>query len=378
MRHVTRPLALGLAGAVSFTGCATAHLKGEYCPQGVPKDAGTPVAKSDKQTLAEGHDWVLFWGIVELASSDLGDEAKGKLRADEVVTDTEVRNHISLPGALLWIVTAGIFSHHDLTLKGRVVTLKPNEHDRGGYDRERGDRNERTTSQLPAEQTIIIGGAGVGSSEGRGGSAGRDGSSLRGGSGMGEDGLFAVNTVDRPLSEVSRDFRDSAVRAGLIPVANVAWSDVGPAERNDMRGEIPENRLEGVPLSNVKTFLVTNYALANDIRKDPKCGTFLPGIVGYEKDGQTRLIYSRMSARLRMAEANGMVGEGKVMSRAQYEEHMGYARDFEASCQKLCDDLQSSSRSTRDRGSPSDRKAPSDGSAPPDRSAPSDRSRSGT
>ena len=56
-------LALSLAGLLSATGCATAHLRGQYAPQSLPKNKEI-THSGEKQTLASGHDWILFWGLL--------------------------------------------------------------------------------------------------------------------------------------------------------------------------------------------------------------------------------------------------------------------------------------------------------------------------
>ncbi|MEZ0230406.1 MAG: hypothetical protein ACAI25_17420 [Planctomycetota bacterium] len=310
MNHSIRPLGLLLSGTLFATGCATAHLAGQYTPQSVSPNATREVTnKTEKQNLAEGSDWVLFWGLVEAASSDLADEAKRNLRQDEAILDPEVRNHLSLPGALLWIVTAGIVSHHDLVLSGRVGTLKIAE-----------PPKPEPAAAVPIERRIVVTKEPYVASESE---------------------LFSETEIDKPIRDVAMNFNEQATRAGLIPLSQVRWDSLSSGRKRETQGEIPQNRLEGVDDSKIHTFLVTTDRFADDVRRDPKCGAFTPSIVCYEKDGKTHVFYSRPSGKLREMDANGRVGDGKMMTRSQYEDHQNAAREYEVRCESLVRELAS-------------------------------------
>ncbi len=320
MRPHNRFLALSLAGLVSATGCATAHMRGEYAPQSLPR-GGEVTNSSELNTLAEGHDWVLLWGIVELASSDLDDDVRAKLRPDVVLTDVQVRNHVSLPGVFLWIATAGLVSHHDLDLRGRIATVKEEPKPTGtvALDRERTiivpTPAPPVIVPVPGERAAIVPGE-------------------REHVAFVDSEAFAESTIDRPLGKVLGDFHEAALRAGLVSIADVPWDKPG-----ESRGEIPPDRLEGVSPSSVHTELVTTEDLARDVAREPHCGAFVPGIVFYVKDGRTNVFYVRPTAKLRELDASGKVGDGKLMSRAAFEEHMVRAQDFERCVQSLLESL---------------------------------------
>src|SRR5581483_2170948 len=151
--------------------------------------------------------------------------------------------------------------------------------------------------------------------------------------------LFAENEIDRPLRDVSSDFGEAASRSGLVTLAHVKWDDVAAGARPELRGDIPENRLAGVEPSNVQSFYCTNEGFTRDVKSDPKCATHLPGIVFYDMGGKTRSIYSRPTAKLRALDENGQVGDGKLMTRDEFNRHYGIASDFERSCDKLIESL---------------------------------------
>ncbi|HZU96786.1 MAG TPA: hypothetical protein VFF73_08855 [Planctomycetota bacterium] len=309
MRH-TKHFAVLLGAALSAAGCATTHLAGEYNPGSqVPLDKPHKIEESHAEptTLATGHDWVLFWGIVELQSTDMDKKIKGQLRSDEMIKDPEVRNHISLGGALLWIVTAGIVSHHSVDFRGTVVAARELPPPAAPAP----VREIRTTeARVPTESE-----------------------------------LFAESRIDRPLGEVSGDFDDAASRAGLVTLGRVKWDEVAASGRPELRGDIPENRLAGVEPSNVESFYVTTDRFTSDVKSDPKCATRLPGIVFYDAGGRTRCIYSKPTAKLRALEWNGQVGEGKLMTRDDYQRHFEMASEFERRCEKTIESLRTSSKS---------------------------------
>jgi len=315
MRHVNRPLAILLAGVLSGTGCATAHLKGEYSPQYLPSNQAKEITgTSEKSTLAKGHDWVLFWGLCEIASTDMGKKVRQRLRPDEIITDTEVRNHVSLPGVLLWIVTGGLVSHHHLDLRGRVAYVKEKP------------LPQAQATPVERERTIVV----------------PAGYSSKGA--LNESDLFAERVIDQPIDQVSRHFNEAAMSSGLIPVADVAWTGLSSSERNQYRGEVPQNRLEGVSDSSIHTFLITNDVFNKDVQREPQCGSSIPGIVLYEKDGKTHCFYSKQTAKIRMLENSGLVGEGRMIDRSHYDMHLNSAKEFDGQADECLVALKAFSR----------------------------------
>ena len=107
-------LALSLALSVPLTACQTTRLDGTYHPL---KNAATG---GHKRTLAKDSEWLFFWGLATAGSFNVDDEIRDEVGKHEVVSDLEVRHRISIWGVLLWVVTAGIVSHHAVVLKGRV------------------------------------------------------------------------------------------------------------------------------------------------------------------------------------------------------------------------------------------------------------------
>jgi len=245
----------------------------------------------------------------------MAEKLKGQLRPDELIQDAEVRNHVSLPGALLWIVTAGIVSHHSVDLRGRIVTAK-----------------ELPPPPTPAERGAAppsITNINIGRDDyGRGPTAAE---------------LVAVSTIDRPLADVARDFDAAAARAGLTPIARVKWDEVSAATRTDYDGEIPSPRLMGVEPSKIQSFCVANESLVRDAKSDPKRAAHLPCVVCYESGEKTQVLYARPTVKLRALEARGFVGEGKWMSREEFDRHFEAAQDFERCCEKLVENLKTAS-----------------------------------
>ena len=106
---------LFLLAALGLGGCASTHLSGEYRTE--PADV---VHKGERRRIAKGNEWMFFWGILDTGSFNLDHEIKKQLRADEVVTDLEITDRLSVGGAFLWIITAGIVSHHSIVADGSI------------------------------------------------------------------------------------------------------------------------------------------------------------------------------------------------------------------------------------------------------------------
>ena len=113
MRSTSTVLALALAASMPLQGCTTTHLAGEYRTK-----SNDLVRKEKKRTLAKGSNWLFFWGLLDTGHFDLQGKLSDQLRGDEVVTDLEVKDRLSVGGFFLFIITAGIVSHHALVAKG--------------------------------------------------------------------------------------------------------------------------------------------------------------------------------------------------------------------------------------------------------------------
>ncbi|HZV00921.1 MAG TPA: hypothetical protein VFF73_29670 [Planctomycetota bacterium] len=163
MRRTSRTLAYVLAAALPAAGCATTHLSGEY------RTSPTTVSmKEGMRTLDEGSAWPLFWGLFDAGSYDAGRELSKKLRPDEVVTSLEVKERLSVGGFFLWLITAGIVSHHTIEINGRtsVSSRPPAEPATGGgpvaparADKS-GDWNEGYRDGLRDKGRVVITGDG--------------------------------------------------------------------------------------------------------------------------------------------------------------------------------------------------------------------------
>lgn len=142
MKKSSTFLALLLAASMPLTGCATTYLGGEYRTKSTDL-----VRKEDKRTLAKGSEWLFFWGLFDTGRFNVQKELKNQLREDECVTDLEVKDRLSIGGFFLWIITAGIISHHTLVAKGQpsVINRPP---------------ADKTTGAAPApvreRETIIV------------------------------------------------------------------------------------------------------------------------------------------------------------------------------------------------------------------------------
>lgn len=118
MKRTNSLLALVLAASMPVTGCASTHLGGEY------RTEATDIAKTEEsRTLAKGNEWMFFWGLLDSGSFDLQSELKKQLREDECVTNLEIKDRLSVGGFFLWLITAGIISHHSIVAKGSPAVL---------------------------------------------------------------------------------------------------------------------------------------------------------------------------------------------------------------------------------------------------------------
>ncbi len=118
MKRTKTGLALALACSLPVAGCSTTYLGGEY-----RTDANSLAKKGEVHTLAKGNEWMFFWGIFDSGHFDLNKELKSQLREDEVVTDLEIKDRISVGGVILWIFTAGIISHHSIVAEGATSVV---------------------------------------------------------------------------------------------------------------------------------------------------------------------------------------------------------------------------------------------------------------
>src|SRR5262245_56192870 len=113
MNRTKSVLAGGLSAALAFSGCATTYLGGAYRTQ-----ATDVVSQQPMRTLDEGSCIPLFWGLFVPGSYDAKHELAKKLRPDEEITDLQVKERLSVGGFFLWLITAGIVSHHTIEVRG--------------------------------------------------------------------------------------------------------------------------------------------------------------------------------------------------------------------------------------------------------------------
>ncbi len=134
MKRTNAMMALTVAASMPVSGCATTHLSGEY------RTEATDLArKEESRELAKGSEWLFFWGLLDTGSFNLDRELKAQLREDECVTNLEVKDRLSIGGAFLWIITAGIVSHHSIVASGQpaIINRPPAEKSVTGPARER-------------------------------------------------------------------------------------------------------------------------------------------------------------------------------------------------------------------------------------------------
>lgn len=120
MRNKASWPATALAGLLAASGCATTHLPGEYRPSPGPEVAAE---KHDRKTIATGSEWLFLWGLLDTGHFDVNEELRKNVRSNEAVTNLEVKDRLSVGGALLWIITAGIVSHHTIVVKGEPARI---------------------------------------------------------------------------------------------------------------------------------------------------------------------------------------------------------------------------------------------------------------
>lgn len=141
MKRNGRLLAVVLACAVPLSACTTTHFYGEYHPRSasspeagrsaknVARAGGNAVkdvlgGREQAPVLATGHSWVFLWGTLDTGSVEVDDIMSSSFK-DKTLTNMEVEDRISLAGVVLWVLTAGIFSHHTVIVRGDVVEPTP-------------------------------------------------------------------------------------------------------------------------------------------------------------------------------------------------------------------------------------------------------------
>ncbi len=123
MKRTKSILAGGLSAALALggSGCSVTHLGGAY------RTAANDVTSKQKMvTLDEGSTIPLFWGLFDAGSYDAKKELAKKLRPDEEITNLEIKERLSVGGFFLWLITAGIVSHHTIEVRGQTsVSSRP-------------------------------------------------------------------------------------------------------------------------------------------------------------------------------------------------------------------------------------------------------------
>jgi hypothetical protein len=120
MRRSSIPL---VALLLAVSGCATTNMSGEYRPH----SSDEVTNKAEKRVLGKGGKFLFFWGLATTRDFDVDAALARQLRDNEVVTGIEIEDHLSIGGAFLWLITAGIVSHHSVVLEGSPAELKPPE-----------------------------------------------------------------------------------------------------------------------------------------------------------------------------------------------------------------------------------------------------------
>jgi hypothetical protein len=134
-----KTVALVLAAALPLSACTTTHLAGDYHPRGTGTSEGTAsdVYKSGKESvegvgraneqkpvIATGHSFTFLWGTLNTGSVQV-DVMLSPSFKDKTIRGVEVEDRISLGGVVLWILTAGIFSHHSVIVRGDIAPETP-------------------------------------------------------------------------------------------------------------------------------------------------------------------------------------------------------------------------------------------------------------
>lgn len=119
MKRTQRTTALLLAVAMPLAGCGTTHLGGEYRTK-----SHDLASKADRRTVSKGSEWLFFWGLLDTGQVHVDSDIEQHLRPDEVLTEVEVKDRLSVGGFFLWLFTAGIVSHHAIVVSGKPAVLK--------------------------------------------------------------------------------------------------------------------------------------------------------------------------------------------------------------------------------------------------------------
>lgn len=118
--HVRRSGA-ALALALTLAGCSTTKLDGVYDP----RPATAVKERGDRRVLGKGGKWLFFWGLLDTGDVDVQGKLRDHTRPGEVVKDVTVTDRLSIGGALLWLITGGIVSHHAETIRGTPALPAP-------------------------------------------------------------------------------------------------------------------------------------------------------------------------------------------------------------------------------------------------------------
>jgi len=128
-------------------------------------------------------------------------------------------------------------------------------------------------------------------------------------------------TIDRPLNDVIRQVPEALRGAGLILAGEVDWSRLGAGAmpHGKMPGETP--RLEAG--LNVRTFLIADDYMVNEVRKDPEKALWLGKLAVFEKGGKTEIVYGKPTMHIETLKKAGIIPAEKA------DEHMKPAQEYE-------------------------------------------------
>jgi hypothetical protein len=105
-----------LALSLAVSGCASTHLSGTYRP------SATNISDvSETDVVAKGGKWYFLWGMLDSGTFDVQEEMEKDLKPYESLVNLEVKDKLSVGGFFLWLITAGIVSHHRVTASGQVA-----------------------------------------------------------------------------------------------------------------------------------------------------------------------------------------------------------------------------------------------------------------
>jgi hypothetical protein len=143
-------------------------------------------------------------------------------------------------------------------------------------------------------------------------------------------------SIDKPFAEVAGKIPEAIRGAGLILAGEIDWAKLGtgkttPHGSGTMPGEMTP-RLEGAT-ANVKTFLIADDNLVNEVKIEPAHALWIGKMVVFEKAGKTQILYMKPSLMVEHLKKSGMIPAEKI------DDHAKKTADYERKLEQAVSSL---------------------------------------